>query len=77
MLMDRRHALVEQLFECIDARRWDALPQFFVPDVAYERPGYERLVGLDQLLDFYRSVRVIASGTHILEEIVCDEERAA
>jgi ketosteroid isomerase-like protein len=42
-----------------------------------ERPGYECLVGLDQLMQFYRRVRVIASGTHLLEEIVGDDVRAA
>lgn len=70
-------ALVEELFRNIDARRWDALPRFFAPEVTYERPGYEPLVGLDQVLDFYRRVRVIESGTHTVEQVVFDDARGA
>jgi len=70
-------ALVEELFHTIDARDWEALPRFFHPEVVYERPGYEPLVGLAQLLHFYRDVRVIASGAHTLDRIVLDEECAA
>lgn len=69
--------LVQELFRTIDARQWDALPRFFSPEVIYERPGYEPLVGLDQVLDFYRTVRVIASGTHTLEQLVFDDECGA
>jgi ketosteroid isomerase-like protein len=71
--MHQGRVLVEQLFHTIDARQWDALPRFFSPEVIYERPGYEPLIGLDQLLHFYRTVRVIASGTHTLEQLVLDD----
>jgi len=82
VVMDKTHIhrsleLVEQLFRSIDARQWDSLPLFFAPEVTYERPGYEPLVGLEQLLHFYRKVRVIASGQHILEQVVFDDEHAA
>jgi ketosteroid isomerase-like protein len=72
-MMHPGRALIEQLFQTIDTRDWDKLPPFFATDIVYERPGYEPLVGLEQLLNFYRNVRVIASGSHSLEKLVLDD----
>jgi ketosteroid isomerase-like protein len=69
--------LIQELFHTIDARDWDSLPRFFSRDVVYERPGYEPLSGHEQLLHFYRNVRVIESGTHSLERLVLDDTCAA
>jgi ketosteroid isomerase-like protein len=69
--------LIQHLFQSIDTQQWDKLPRFFTPEVTYERPGYDPLVGLEQMLHFYRMVRVIASGTHTLEQVVSDEGRGA
>ena len=68
--------VVERLFEAVDRCAWEALPRFFCPEIVYERPGYAPLVGLAQVLHFYREVRVIASGAHRLHHILADGERA-
>ena len=64
---------VETLFSSIDAREWQGLRGKFCTDAVYERPGYEAIVGLDNILDFYANVRVIASGKHILTRIVVED----
>jgi ketosteroid isomerase-like protein len=64
---------VEGMFASIDGRRWEELRDRFSPDAAYERPGYEPLVGLDAILDFYANVRVIVAGSHHLTRIVVED----
>lgn len=67
---DPERNFVTELFRKIDSRDWEALVSSFAEDVVYERPGYEPLVGRDQVMHFYREVRVIAAGTHQLERVV-------
>jgi len=69
--------IVHRLFDAIDSRRWERLPDFFDADVVYERPGYEPFRGLDRLDHFYREERVIASGRHHLEGVVVGDTQAA
>ncbi len=64
--------LVTKLFHTVDSCSWDALSDLFHPDVVYERPGYKPIIGVDQLLLFYREERVIESGDHHIEHIVID-----
>jgi ketosteroid isomerase-like protein len=64
---------IRELFSVVDARDWEAMPGFFCEDVVYERPGYEAIVGIANLLHFYEHVRIIATGTHYLEQIVIGE----
>lgn len=75
--MLRGPRFVEAMFAAIDGRTFDDLPRFFDDAMTYERPGYEPLVGIDEILHFYRNVRVIASGNHRLEEVVWEDGRAA
>lgn len=70
-------AIVEEMFRSVDRCAWDELRRFFADDIVYERPGYARLVGLDQLVHFYREIRVIASGVHRLHQIVVEGARVA
>lgn len=55
---------LEAMFACIDTNDHEGLREYFDPDIIYHRPGYEPLVGLERVLTFYRSERVIGSGTH-------------
>jgi ketosteroid isomerase-like protein len=74
---DGNRQLVERLFQTVDRRAWDALPRLFADEVVYERPGYPLLIGIAEVLRFYREVRRIASGAHHLEEIITDGNRGA
>lgn len=68
---------IRDMFKKIDTRDFEGLRAFFTEDATYERPGYEPLRGIDELLHFYREVRVIASGKHGLTRVVVDEESGA
>jgi ketosteroid isomerase-like protein len=68
---------VTDLFRKIDSRDWESLPTSFSPDVVYERPGYEPLVGIDRVMHFYREERVIAGGEHRLERVLVDGDGGA
>lgn len=69
--------LVHEMFRIIDGRDFDRLREFCHEDIVYERPGYEPIVGMDELLHFYREVRIIASGEHQLAAVVLDDEHGA
>jgi ketosteroid isomerase-like protein len=62
--------LVMTMFAAIDGSRWDDFPAIFGEDVAYYRPGYQPLRGLERLLRFYQGERIIASGRHVLHRII-------
>lgn len=69
-------AFVLQMFEAIDGAHWDRLPEFFHPEVSYDRPGYPTIRGFADLDDFYRRRRVIRSGRHAVDEVVIDGDQA-
>jgi len=69
--------LVHDLFRIIDGREFDRLPEVCHEDVVYERPGYEPIRGIDELIHFYREVRIIARGEHHLTAVLLDEGHAA
>jgi ketosteroid isomerase-like protein len=70
-------SVVRELLRTIDARDWDRLPEFFDPDIVYERPGYPPFEGLQRVLQFYRTERVISCGAHELGLVVSDGAHAA
>lgn len=57
-------ATVDRLFELIDAAEFDRAIDLFEPDCVYLRPGYPAICGRDDLLDFYRNVRIVVDGLH-------------
>lgn len=69
--------IVHRLFDAIDSRQWERLPELFDEQVVYERPGYEPFQGMQRLDQFYRVERVIASGKHHLEGVVVGDSQAA
>jgi ketosteroid isomerase-like protein len=64
--------LFEELFLAVDSSDWKKLAEIFDAEIVYERPGYDPIVGLERLLQFYRSERVIAGGKHQIEHAVVD-----
>jgi ketosteroid isomerase-like protein len=69
---DSAQLLVAELFDVIDGRRWNELGAIFAEECTYLRPGYEPLVGLPRVDQFYRKERNIASGRHQVEHVVSD-----
>jgi uncharacterized protein len=64
------------MFAAIDGRAFDDLERYFTHDVVYERPGYEPIRGIADLLRFYREERRIESGQHDVESLVCGDDAA-
>jgi branched-chain amino acid aminotransferase len=69
--------LITRLFETVDSRQWEGLKNFFCDEMIYERPGYDPLVGRERVEKFYREERVIASGKHLLDNIIVNESSGA
>lgn len=68
---------LHELFRTIDSRDWSSLRGFLHPDVVYARPGYPPFEGIERVLAFYESERVIASGTHSLRSVVMSGKHGA
>ena len=64
---------IYEMFRFIDGCDWESLRSRFTDDATYERPGYEPLRGLEEILHFYEHVRIIASGEHQLDHLVVDD----
>jgi ketosteroid isomerase-like protein len=69
--------LIVNLFYAVDSSDWNLLVKYFDKNIIYERPGYEPLVGLDKLLNFYQYERIIAAGKHHIEHIMIENNHGA
>jgi ketosteroid isomerase-like protein len=65
--------LVARMFQAIDARDWNRFEHIFQAGVAYFRPGYPPMTGLNELVRFYDTERIIARGQHRLETVIIGE----
>jgi len=68
---------LRELFDVIDAKRWDVFGDFFGADVVYERPGTRDVRGLGDLVRFYRDERRVASSVHHIDGSVVQGDRGA
>lgn len=71
-----QETIIHAMFQAIDDRQWDVLDKLFDERIVYDRPGYDSFVGLEHVLDFYRSTRRI-SGSHHITQLFLDEAGAA
>jgi ketosteroid isomerase-like protein len=70
-------AEIRKMFASIDAMDWATLQDLLHPEVVYERPGFEPLVGSERVMRFYRVERAITRSTHHIEGVVTDDGRGA
>jgi ketosteroid isomerase-like protein len=63
-------ALVRHYYDLVDADDVDGLLRLFADAVVYERQGTATISGKDALRRFYGEERIIASGTHTLDEVL-------
>lgn len=72
--MERSHNMfirsIKKYYDLVDAKDAEGLVRLFDIESVYERPGYEALVGLEALLDFFKNRRIIDSGIHDLQLIL-------
>ncbi len=59
-----------RLFDVIDGCAWNRLPDLFAKECVYERPGYDPIRGIADLLRFYEHDRIISRGHHQLSHLV-------
>ena len=71
--IEQGRSFVSKLFAAIDQQLWDELPLYFAAECCYERPGYPPIHGIAAILEFYREVRIVASGRHTIEGIVASD----
>ncbi|WP_019633386.1 nuclear transport factor 2 family protein [Actinomadura atramentaria] len=69
--------IARRYYALVDAQEVDALVALFHPAVRYERQGTPEIVGIDALRRFYEGERVIASGSHHLEQVLADGDWVA
>lgn len=62
--------IIRRYFDLVDAGDFDALDTVFHSQIVYHRPGYDAIVGIAALLDFYNNVRVLSGGGHTLDGIM-------
>ncbi|MBM4188569.1 MAG: nuclear transport factor 2 family protein [Gemmatimonadetes bacterium] len=67
---------IRTMFQAIDGRDWDALANQLHPEVRYDRPGFEPLMGRDAVIHFYREVRQI-HGRHHLDHLIANDREGA
>lgn len=62
-------------FRAVDERDFSKFEDIFHQEVVYERPGYDTLAGINDLIAFYRHRRILSSGCHTIEGVIVEGER--
>ncbi|GAB97339.1 ketosteroid isomerase-like protein [Kineosphaera limosa] len=73
---DLRRA-VQGYYDALDADDMESVLEFFSGDVLYQRPGYQRMVGIDDVRRYYEQGRLIAPGRHVLRTLVVEGNNVA
>lgn len=68
---------VQGYYDALDNGDMEAVLEFFGGDVLYQRPGYERFIGIDRLREYYNDSRKLGEGRHVVRAILVDGGRAA
>jgi hypothetical protein len=67
---------IRTMFRAVDASDWEALAAFLHPDLVYDRPGADLMVGRESVILFYREVRTLR-GAHQFDAVVSDRAHGA
>lgn len=70
-------ACTRHYYARVDAGDVEGVLDWFAEDAVYHRPGYPPMEGRASLAGFYGGERVIASGSHTLDDVVVDGRRVA
>lgn len=68
--------IIRTLYEAIELGNIDALGECFHEQAIYRRPGAAPIVGRGRIVDYYRSVRAIATTRIIVETVVAQGDQA-
>lgn len=69
--------LVRRYYAEVDTGRVEEIVALFEIDAEYLRPGYPHMSGREAIRSFYADDRIIESGAHNVESVVCDSESVA
>lgn len=69
--------VVEKYYTEVDKGDVDEIVALFEVDAQYARPGYAHMSGREAIRSFYVDDRIIESGVHTLESIICDSGTVA
>lgn len=69
--------VTHRYYRAVDAGDVQGVLDWFAEDAVYHRPGYEPMRGREQLAAFYGGERVIASGSHRVDQLVVGDSSAA
>lgn len=75
--LERQVNQVLRYYELVDAQDMAAIVDLFTADATYERPGYEPIVGHQELSRFYTEQRVIDEGEHTVQTVVAEGDCVA
>ncbi len=73
---DLRRA-VQGYYDALDSDDVESVLEFFSGDVLYQRPGYERMNGIEALRRYYEETRLIAPGRHVLRTMIVEGHQVA
>jgi ketosteroid isomerase-like protein len=74
--MTSPRSLIEQSLAAIEMGDHDVLEACLHPEVIYRRPGQPVLSGRDAVIDYYRRHRSAKTSQILLDEFVCEGDRA-
>ncbi len=69
-------AAMRAMLAAIDAKDWTTLERLLHPNTVYVAPGGARFEGRGSVLDYYRAVRPVASGQHLIEGLLAEPDQA-
>lgn len=61
------HTAMRMLLRSIDAAEWTVVEALFHPQAEYEVSGHLPLRGREAIMNYYRNVRPIRKGEHLVE----------
>ncbi|MDO5627435.1 MAG: nuclear transport factor 2 family protein [Mobilicoccus sp.] len=76
-LQTRLRRAVTEYYDALDRDDFDAVLRDFSGDVLYRRPGYDPIVGLEGLRQYYTRDRKLAAGRHVLRAMVAEDNHVA
>ena len=62
--------VTQRYYRAVDSGDVPAVVDWFAADGVYHRPGYEPMRGREELAAFYGGERVIASGSHRVDQLI-------
>ena len=74
---DQIMSAIYRYYRLVDQGDVDSVVKLFAENAIYERPGYDPMIGRDQLDKFYGSQRIIDSGQHTVVKMLVNSSYVA